>query len=287
MPLVSPLARVSPLTRTSTRKRLGIAEFVGRDDPGSQHVAAVETLALGGAEPALHFHPLPVARGKIVEDRIAEDMRGGLAGGNVRAGSSRHDSDLQFVVHHFAVTRPEHRRAGSDHREAIGDVIDRKLSVDRRHLAERRLQRGAERRLAALGARLQGQHAAWRLADVPFERHRIAHLARLGQRREQFDVGEVQPEIRLAAALGEQRAREIEALVVGVDQRQHRGEGRVRGPLPARRGGNVEHPRRLRVHDSDRVRPRRAISCELHRIPPLPFAEIYTILFFVDNQVRI
>ena len=34
----SPFARVSPLTRTSTFKRLRIAEFVRRDDPGPQHI---------------------------------------------------------------------------------------------------------------------------------------------------------------------------------------------------------------------------------------------------------
>ena len=36
-------------------QRLRIAEFVGRDDPGPQHIAAVEALALRRAEPALHF----------------------------------------------------------------------------------------------------------------------------------------------------------------------------------------------------------------------------------------
>ena len=268
-------------------QRLRISEFVGRDDPGSQDIPAVEALALRRAEPALHFHPLLVARGKIVEDRIAEDMRGCLVGGNVRPGPPGHDPDFQFVIDHFAVTGPQHRHVRSDDREAIGDVINRKLSVDRRHFAERRLQRGAERRLAARRARLQSQHSARRLADVSFKRHRVAHLPRLGQGRQQFDVGERQPQVRLAATLGEQRARELEAFVVGVDQRQHRGEQRVRGPVPARRGGDVENSSRPGVHDSDRGRAPRAIGCKLHRISPLPFAKIYTILFFVDNQARI
>ena len=82
---VVPFARVSPLTRTSTLKRLRVAEFVGRDDPGAQHIGAVEALALGGTEPARHLDALPVARGEIVEDRVAENVLAGLGLGNVGA----------------------------------------------------------------------------------------------------------------------------------------------------------------------------------------------------------
>ena len=262
-------------------QRLRIAEFVGRDDPGSQDIAAVEALALGRAEPALHFHPLPVARGKIVEDRIAEDMRGRLVGGNVRPGPPGHDPDLQFVVHHLAVARPQHRRVRSDDGEAIGDVIDRKLSVDRRHFAERRLQRGAERRLAARRARLQSQHSARRLADVSFKRHRIAHLPRLGQGRQQFDVGERQPQVRLAATLGEQRAQRDRGLRRrrrSAPTSRRRTRPRPRPGAPRRRCRKFEPPRRPRFRSrssapSDRLR---ASPCFLL----LPWRNIYDTIFY-------
>ena len=53
---------------------IGIADLVRRDDPWAEHVTAVKTLALGRAKPAFHLDALRVARGKIVEDRIAEDV---------------------------------------------------------------------------------------------------------------------------------------------------------------------------------------------------------------------
>src|SRR5208282_5136767 len=64
---------------------LGIAQLVRRHDPGPEYVAAVEALALGGTEAALHLDRLPVARRKIVEDRVAEDVRPHLPSGDVGA----------------------------------------------------------------------------------------------------------------------------------------------------------------------------------------------------------
>src|SRR5271166_7212114 len=75
---------------------LGISEFVRRDDPGPERVRAVKALALGGAKASLHFDPLAIARGKVVEDRVAEYMRARLFGRNVRAGAARHDADRRL-----------------------------------------------------------------------------------------------------------------------------------------------------------------------------------------------
>jgi hypothetical protein len=58
---------------------VGIADFVRRHDPRPHHVAAIKALAFGRTETTLHFDALGVACGKIVEDRIAEDVVFGLA----------------------------------------------------------------------------------------------------------------------------------------------------------------------------------------------------------------
>src|SRR5208337_1618548 len=79
-------SRVAPGARLAVDahfdlQRLRITEFVRRHDPGADRVRAVETLALGGAEAPLHLDRLPVAGGKVVEDRVAEDMRAASSAG--------------------------------------------------------------------------------------------------------------------------------------------------------------------------------------------------------------
>src|SRR5271166_6886985 len=120
-------------------ERLGIADLVRSHDPGAEHVRAVEALALGRTEPALHLDRLAIARGKIVEDGVAEDVRAGLALRNVRARGAGDDRDLELVVHHLAVARPMDGRSRSDDCQPVGDVVDRELAIHRRQVFQRLL----------------------------------------------------------------------------------------------------------------------------------------------------
>src|SRR5271165_4067018 len=126
-------------------QRLGISEFIRRDDPWADRIGAVEALALGGAEAALHFDPLAIAGGKVVEDRIAENVRAGLVCPYVRTGAAGHDADLELIVHHLAVARPLHGRARPYDSKPVGDVVDWQLAIDRGKLLERLLHHGFER----------------------------------------------------------------------------------------------------------------------------------------------
>ena len=96
---------------------VGIADLVRRDDPRPHHVAAVKALAFRRPEPPFHFDALGIARGKVVEDGIAEDVVPGLGGGDVGALVLGDDAELEFVVHHLAVARPLHRGVGAAHAE--------------------------------------------------------------------------------------------------------------------------------------------------------------------------
>jgi hypothetical protein len=55
---------------------------------------------------------------------------------------------------------------------------------------------------------------------VKRERHRVPHLSRLWQRREQFDMRKIGPQVGLAAPPVDQRTRQIEAGVVRIDERK-------------------------------------------------------------------
>src|SRR6266478_918836 len=46
------------------------------------------------------------------------------------------DYELEFVVHHLAVSRPLYRRVGAAHADAVGDVVDRLLAIDLWQIAE-------------------------------------------------------------------------------------------------------------------------------------------------------
>ena len=227
-------------------ERLGIADLVGGHDPGAEHIGAVEALALRGSQSALHFDRLPVTGGEIVEDRIAEDMRGGFAPGNVGAGAPCNDRDLELVIHHLAVARPVDRRPGSDHREPVGDVIDGQLAIDRRKVLERLLHDGLERFGAICAPRLDGARAAPGLPDVKGEGHRVAHLTGLRQRREKLRRRQDQstdrsqrrgsPRAR-APRRGPPRPRRSGTAWTGKGRRQRRRagpprQGRTAAPLP-------------------------------------------------------
>ena len=208
-----------------------------------------------------------------------------LALGNVGARASGDDRDLELVVHHLAVTRPMHGRAGPDDRQPVGDVVDRQLAIDRRQVLRAAPAIAAmkpPRRRPPRAASAFAPRPDWRMCRR--KRHRVAHLPRLRQAARAVRRGRGRsrdPRRRRARASS---ARAVEARVVRLDQGQHRSKRRRSAPARTRRGGEVEQPAALRVHDPDRCRPPRPISRQLHRAPPLPFADIYTILLFVDNQ---
>src|SRR3954454_2985834 len=161
-----------------------IADLVRGNDPGPHHVAAIETLALGGTEAALHFDALGVARGKIVEDRVAEDVVFGFYRRDIGALVLRDDAEFQLVIHHLAVARPLYRGVGAAHAEPVGDVVDRLLAIDLGQFGKRLGIEPLQLRDVVFRARCEFQLAARRLPDVQRKRHAVAHLPRLGNRRE-------------------------------------------------------------------------------------------------------
>ena len=106
-------------------ERMRVADLVERDDPRPQHVAAVEILALGRAEPALHLGELRVARGEIVKDGEAENMLERALARDVLGRPTDHAGKLQLEVHDLGVLRPHHVGVGAGHAEAVAFVIDR------------------------------------------------------------------------------------------------------------------------------------------------------------------
>ena len=124
------------------------------------------------------------------------------------------------------------RRPVSDHREPVGDVIDRQLAVDRRKVLERLLHDGLERFGAICAPRLDGARAAPGLPDVKGEGHRVAHLTGLRQRREKLDGGKIHPQIALGATALHERARCVQTRLVRVDQEQHGPERGIVGVEP-------------------------------------------------------
>ena len=163
---------------------VGIADLVRRHDPRPHHVAAVKALAFGRPQPPFHFDALGIARRKIVEDRIAEDVIPGLGGGDVGALAPGDDAEFQFVVHHLAVARPFHGGVGAAHAEAVGEVVDRLLAIDLRQLAERLRLDPRQLGHVVPGARGKLELPARGLQDMQRKRHAVAHLPRLRHRRE-------------------------------------------------------------------------------------------------------
>src|SRR5262249_39373292 len=60
------------------------------------------------------FLELPVARGDIVADRVAEDMLRGPRSGDVPAALADDDDQLRLVVHFLADRRQHDRLLGTD-----------------------------------------------------------------------------------------------------------------------------------------------------------------------------
>ena len=56
---------------------------------------------------------------------------------NVGAPAFGDDSKLKFVIHYLAVARPFDGGIGALHAEAVGDVVDRLLAVNRRQFGKR------------------------------------------------------------------------------------------------------------------------------------------------------
>ena len=168
---------------------------------GPSTLAPSKLLPLAGPSRPAISSALAVARGEVVEDRVAEDMVARASASGMLARVRRVTiGDLQLVVHHLAVARPAHRRLGAGDDEAVGDVVDRHLPIDL----------GAAARSAAA-------IAAWNAASPPFARASSARVPRpdwricvsndiasricrgSGKRREQRDVGERRP-VSLVAA---------------------------------------------------------------------------------------
>src|SRR5271166_550718 len=117
------------------------------------------------------------------------------------------------------------------------------------------------------------------------KRHRVPHLPRFGHGREQLRLRERKPQVILAAPFGQQGPRAIEPYIVGVDEIEHRREGRVRNPVAPGRGGKVEHSVAVHVDHADPGRARQAIGRKFHCRSPLTLVKLYMKLLFIDNQV--
>ena len=241
-----------------SRRRSPISS--GVTSHGPDRVGAVEALALGRAQTTPRFDRLPVARGEVVVDRVAEDMPARFLGGNIGAGALGDDADFKLVVHDLAVARPGHRGAGSDDGEPVAEEVDRNLAIDRGDIFQRRRDRGLEGTAPARAQSLHRARPARRLPDVKRERHRVSQLSRLGQRRQEIDVRKRRPEIGLGASQFQQAPRRVDPGVIGVDEAQHRGERRAGGAVAARRGREVEDPAASRVNDANSNSAARAIG---------------------------
>ena len=95
---------------SQAQEALGVVpvfELVGGDDPGAER--AGEVLALAWAQTDLHFAPLQVAGGPVVENGVAKDVPVGFLGGEVAALAARHapddGGDLGFEVQQAAPGR--------------------------------------------------------------------------------------------------------------------------------------------------------------------------------------
>src|SRR5690606_9752434 len=144
----------------------------------TQHVTAVEALALCRAESPRHFDHLPVPCRKIIEDGVAEYVLTGAAGTDVRPAAAGDHGKLQFIVHQLAVFWPFHHRPGTADAEPVGDVEDGNLLVDVRQWVRGRRHEPFGLRLIAAFAREMDLHALRPLHNVLGEGHGVTKLAR-------------------------------------------------------------------------------------------------------------
>src|SRR5437588_594281 len=147
-----------------------VADLVGGDEAWPHRIAVIEILALARAELPRHLRRLLVARREVVEDRIAEDVLARLFLRNVLAGSADVAAELELEVEPLGVRRPGDLGVRAAHREAARVVEERPLVPGLGWLLADRLER---------------------LQQVLFEAEEIAHLRRIGDRREQLHVGAV------------------------------------------------------------------------------------------------
>ncbi|MGY4436311.1 hypothetical protein ACVWWO_008788 [Bradyrhizobium sp. F1.13.1] len=164
---------------------------------------------------------------------------------------------------------------GAADAEAVGDVEDRLLAIDLGQLAERLGVDAGQFGHVAPGAGGELPLPAWRLQDVQGKRHAVAHLPRLRHRREDVDGTDCRRQRRVRAVLVEQRPGPIERAGPGVDQRQHRAEGRTGLAVPRGGGGEVEQLAVIVVDGSDLLLTGRSECCELHLGYPLLSFETY------------
>ena len=228
---------------------IGIPDFVGRDDPGTEHITGIEVFALGRTELAGHLLELGVAGGAVIEDGEPENMGRRRRARDVHAGAAEDTGQFQLEVHHLGIRGPAHLLVGADHREAIGFVVERSFVPDRRD-----------------GIRPPGQLFGLRkgIFQVLLEHQAITNLARLRQRR--------QPPRRARGIESRGRGRrEIGACQrqrrrAAVDQRQHIDEiGADRAGYRLVGGGEIEQRSALVQHGPDAATALYLNSGQLHK----------------------
>src|SRR5687767_6108127 len=72
----------------------------------AERVAGVEVFSLGRPELPLHLDVLCIARGEVVEHRVAEDVLERLRGGDIAAAAPDDHADLELVVDDAGVRGP-------------------------------------------------------------------------------------------------------------------------------------------------------------------------------------
>jgi hypothetical protein len=83
------------------------------------------------------------------------------------------------------------------------------------------------------------------------KRHAVAHLPGLGNRRENFGGSDIDRKAVIPGVVLEQRQGLIERGGSGIDQRQHRDEGRVASPGAVGRRSKIEQPEVAGVDHAD------------------------------------
>jgi len=119
------------------------------------------------------------------------------------------------------------------------------------------------------------------------ERHAVAHLSRLGNRREDLDAGDIDRKAFVSAAVVEQRPCLVECCGSGIDQRQHGAERRIGFAGADGCVGQIEQPRVVAVDDGDFF----LIPCpkcrEFHARSPLSSRKIYDIKKYISRKISI
>ena len=106
---------------------VGVGDLVARDDPGTDGVAGVEILALGGAHAERGFLGLCIPGAEVVEYRVAEYGVHGLFHACVLDAPADDDRQLHFVVQALGEMGPLDIRAMPNDAEAVAFVVKRPL----------------------------------------------------------------------------------------------------------------------------------------------------------------